>query len=193
MMSILNSPQTPKRYLYISLLALLLLPLLSQPSRADSYDADFDRFGRRFLPYIQKADIWLAAQAWQESSLDPYAVSPAQAKGLMQTMDATHAEIGRALGIQCSQFNPRCSIMFGAYYDDRMTRNFLGKRDRQPEDALLIGLAAYNCGLGCVLKAQERCFDARLICGINPCLPAESVEYTKRIRNRFIELKSNPQ
>ena len=171
------------------LVAVFLLWLSSyQLSSADSYDADFDRFGRRFLSYIPQANIWLTAQAWQESALDPVAVSPVGAKGLMQTMDATHAEISKALGIKCSQFNPRCSIMFGAYYDDRMTRNFLGKRDRQNEDAFMIGLAAYNCGLGCVLRAQERCFDARLICGINPCLPAESVDYTKRIRNRFIEL-----
>ena len=109
----------------------------------------------------------------------------------MQTMDATHAEISRALGIKCSQFNPRCSIMFGAYYDDRMTRNFLGKRDRQPEDALLIGLAAYNCGLGCVLRAQERCFDARLICAINPCLPLETSQYVTRIRNRYLQLAAH--
>ena len=188
MKSILNSPKTRRHWLFILLPVCWLLLSSFSELRADSYDADFDRFGRRFLSYIPQANIWLTAQAWQESALDPVAVSPVGAKGLMQTMDATHAEISKALGIKCSQFNPRCSIMFGAYYDDRMTRNFLGKRDRQNEDALLIGLAAYNCGLGCVLKAQKRCFDARLICGINPCLPAESVEYTKRIRNRYLQL-----
>jgi len=164
-----------------------------QLSSADSFEADFQRFGLRFLPYIQQSNVWLRAQAITESNLSPVAVSPVGAMGLMQFMPRTFDEVSRQLGVTGSPYNPRISIMFGAFYDDKVTRNFLGKRDRQPEDAFLIGLAAYNCGLGCVLRAQERCFDARLICGINPCLPSETREYTKRIRNRFIELKSNPQ
>lgn len=105
----------------------------------------------------------------------------------MQTMPRTHAEISRQLGVECSAFDPRCSIMFGAYYDSRMYRPW-DRRERQVNDILPLMFASYNCGLGCVLGAQERCNDGRLFADINSCLPEETRNYVPKIRNYYLEM-----
>jgi len=170
------------------LVAVFLVWLSSyQLSSADSYDADFDRFGRRFLAHIPKANIWLAAQARQESALNPNAVSSAGAMGIMQLMPRTFDEVSQQLGVTGSPFNPRISIMFGSFYDSRMYRVW-DRRERTVNDIIPLMFGSYNTGVGNMLKAQAACFDGRLWQHIEPCLSAETRAYVPRIRNRYLQL-----
>jgi hypothetical protein len=78
----------------------------------------------------------IAAVIRTESGGNPRAVSPAGAKGLMQLMDGTAAE----LGVHDS-FDERQNIMSGARYLRRMVDRF---------GSLNLALAAYNAGPGAV-------------------------------------------
>ena len=78
------------------------------------------------------------AMIWQESLFDPYAVSPANAKGLMQIIPATAKMIAAELGASDYAYsNPVTSIRFGMYYFRKMLQEF---------NSIPLSLAAYNAG-----------------------------------------------
>lgn len=79
------------------------------------------------------------AVAIAESNLDPFAVSPKGAQGVMQLMPAT----ARELGVR-STFEPAENIDAGA----RLLRRLLEKYEGRVADAL----AAYNAGEGAVAR-----------------------------------------
>jgi soluble lytic murein transglycosylase-like protein len=81
----------------------------------------------------------LAAVAWEESRMDPEALSGAGARGLLQLMPAT----ARALAL--SESSPRANILAGAHYLKQMIDRFDGD--------LELALAAYNAGPTAVEKA----------------------------------------
>lgn len=81
---------------------------------------------------------FLAAVARTESALDPRAVSPAGAIGLMQLMPAT----ARSLGVD--PWNPSQNIMGGARHLRALLDRFDGRID--------LALAAYNAGSGAVTR-----------------------------------------
>ena len=109
--------------------------------------------------------------------------------GIMQTMPRTHAEIGEALGVKCSAFNARCSILYGAYYDSRMYRVWAG-RDRTPNEIIPLMLSSYNCGAGCVINAQKKANDARDWWEIAPYLPKEARDYPVLIRKHYLSSRT---
>ena len=87
--------------------------------------------------------LLLYAVMRQESLFDPYAISSARARGLMQIIPPTAREIAEALGQPYQEswlHRPAVSIAFGAYYLAR-------QRDRFGRN-LWVALAAYNGGPG---------------------------------------------
>jgi len=87
--------------------------------------------------------LLLYALMRQESLFDPYAVSSAQARGLMQIIPPTARAIAEALDQPYREtwlYRPRVNIAFGVYYLARQRDRFGGN--------LWVALAAYNGGPG---------------------------------------------
>jgi soluble lytic murein transglycosylase len=85
---------------------------------------------------------WLLALIRQESSFYRRAISPAGAKGLMQLMPATAAEVAKELNMSISDkqdlFDPEINISLGSRYFEKMLTINAGN--------LGVALACYNAG-----------------------------------------------
>ena len=142
-------------------------------SFSPQYDSEFQRAATRWLP-TGPDWRWSKAQGVQESALDPAAVSPVGARGIMQVMPATWTEIQKAMGWRgISPHSAPHNIFGGVWYQARMARIWSG-RDRSLGEAYDLGLASYNAGAGTILRAQALCADARLWLVIAPCLVSVS-------------------
>ena len=102
----------------------------------------------------------IKAVALVESSLDPHAVSPAGAKGLMQLMPTTAAQYGVA-----DAFDPMANLRAGTQHLRSLLDEFDGNLD--------LALAAYNAGSGAVRRHN----------GI-PAY-AETVEYVRKVHEKL--------
>lgn len=131
--------------------------------------------------------LTLKAQYYQESRLDPAAVSPAGARGIAQFMPATFAEAVRALGWGAvSPHDARFAIEAGAWYMARLCAGWSSPRptlDRQQ-----LAQASYNAGMGNLLRAQAACGGAVRWPAVAACLPSvtgrhaqETLTYVDRI------------
>ena len=121
----------------------------------DAQEREFDRFFDVYATvffYGLVAWPWFKAQAIAESGLDPDAVSPAGARGLMQVMPKTARGIGRRLQLAIDPFDPQSSILFGISYDRQMWDIF--RRERGLE-RLRFMFGAYNAGAGNIIRAQK--------------------------------------
>jgi len=105
----------------------------------------------------------LAAVAWEESRMNPRAVSGSGARGLLQLMPGT----AKALPIRAD--NPRANIRAGARYLGQLLTRFNGN--------LELALAAYNAGPTVVEKL-----------GGAPSLG--TLRYAKNIESRAADLAS---
>jgi soluble lytic murein transglycosylase-like protein len=139
---------------------------------------------------------WFKAQACAESALDPLAISPCGARGLMQIMPATWDEIKTYLNIE-DPFNPGDSIRAGAYYMRRQW-DWWWSRGIQ-KDCMKFAQASYNAGLGNVKKAWRRTRNSDAWADVAAQLPAitgdhaiETVQYVKRIEKFYRELCDGP-
>lgn len=161
------------------------------PARFDAcepFEADIiNAVKRRFPPDFDYPAVW-RSQLFQESLCNPKADSHAGAGGIAQFMKATAREVSGRLGIDLDRYDARQAIDAGAYYQNKMTRPFR-RRYRTPEQAYELGAAAYNSGLGNVLKSQRLCNNARLWDDIAPCQSrvtgrhaAETITYVTRIK-----------
>jgi membrane-bound lytic murein transglycosylase F len=108
----------------------------------------------RYSPFIKAAARkhgfdWrlIAAQAYQESHLNPWAKSHAGAKGLMQLLTST----ARSLNV-ADIYNPVDNINGGVQHLKDMYDHF---DSATGEDRLMIALAAYNVGQGHIQDARN--------------------------------------
>jgi len=151
----------------------------------DSFDAYLIDASERYLqPYHWH---YFKAQAYQESLLNPDAISSAGAMGLLQVMPRTWAEQTTIMGLQASPFNPRASALVGAAYMRRMIKGW--KAPRIPEERLRWAWSAYNWGFGNVLKAQDKSGGSVMWADIMPFLPHETRTYVTRIERWHGELQ----
>jgi len=154
----------PKPYFLACILS--ALPSLSLASFPDEYDHWFQYSAERFT---QRHWTALKAQGWQESRLKPHAVSPADARGVMQFTARAWGECQKALGFTASPHDPKFSIICGGWYMARMDRIW-NRRGRTPEQVWPLALGSYNAGAGSLIKAQQKCDNALLWQDIAPCL-----------------------
>jgi peptidoglycan lytic transglycosylase len=93
----------------------------------------------------------------QESSFDPYAVSHAGARGLMQLMTGTAREQADKMGVGFDSYrlisDPNYNVMIGSAYFNRLLNNWGG--------SIPLAVAAYNAGSGNVRKWVDRNGDPR--------------------------------
>ena len=108
----------------------------------------------RYSPFIKAAAKkhgfdWrlISAQIYQESHLNPWARSPAGAKGLMQLLSST----AHSLGVK-DIYNPVENINAGVQHLKNLYDLFDGA---DGNDRLLISLAAYNIGQGHIQDARQ--------------------------------------
>jgi len=108
----------------------------------------------RYSPFIKAAAKkhgfdWrlISAQIYQESHLNPWAKSPAGAKGLMQLLSST----ARSLGVK-DIYNPVENINAGVQHLKNLYDLF---DSADGTDRLLISLAAYNIGQGHIRDARQ--------------------------------------
>jgi membrane-bound lytic murein transglycosylase MltF len=94
---------------------------------------------------------WIAAQAYQESRLDPAARSPAGAVGLMQLMPSTAAE----LGIE-DPTDPEQSLDAGIRYMARLRERYFDDPSLPEPVRHDFTLAAYNAGPARVRRWRQR-------------------------------------
>lgn len=140
-----------------------VIGLSKQSEKVISYPVE------RYQKYIDEASekygvdrSLISAVIRQESAGNPYAVSHAGAKGLMQLMDTTAADLGVR-----RVFNAKENIMGGTKYLSMMLKKFKGDEK--------LALAGYNAGPGAVDKYN----------GIPP------YKETKNYVNKVLNYKNN--
>ncbi len=108
-------------------------------------------YSDQVFKYAAGSDIdpyYLTAIIKTESSFKPDAVSPKDARGLMQIMPETGEWIANQMDLypyhQDLLFDPETNIRMGAWYIANLEDEFAGNR--------IIALAAYNGGRGNVTK-----------------------------------------
>lgn len=154
----------------------------SLPSQADAfpatYDAQIERAVKRWWPDYPDARAW-KAQLWQESRLQPNAVSPVGAAGIAQFMPGTWADVVRQMKLPrgASPHEAALAIEAGAYYMAVLRRQWSSPRAEHERHRL--AQASYNAGLGNILKAQKRCGGAALWDDIATCLPAVTGKHSR--------------
>lgn len=126
-----------------------------RPLFSTAYDELFAEAARTYLPFLDHGELWLKAQGQAESGLNPLAVSPAGAEGLMQIMPTTWPEIRDAIGApaDATPFEPRWAIPGAAWYDRRMWNAW--RTPRAQIERVKLMFASYNAGLGNLFKAQD--------------------------------------
>jgi membrane-bound lytic murein transglycosylase MltF len=131
--------------------------------------------------------LYLKSQLYQESLLDPNARSSSGAEGIAQFLPQTFADVVRQLGwsgVSANQAGP--AISGAAYYMMKLRHQWM--RNRTILERHRLAEAAYNSGIGNILKAQIACSGALLWEDIAPCMPQvtgakaqETITYVTRI------------
>jgi soluble lytic murein transglycosylase-like protein len=135
---------------------------LSQPERANSTPSSLDQIFNDFATKYNLSPNLLKTVAEAESSLDPNAVSPAGAQGVMQLMPST----AKGLGVT-DPFDPAQNIEGGAKYLKSLLDRF--------DNNLPMALAAYNAGPNAVKRYG----------GIPPY--KETQKYVKKIMDNLVD------
>jgi membrane-bound lytic murein transglycosylase F len=116
------------------------------------YDELFQRFAAEFFGGLDVDWRWFRAQGIAESGLDPRAVSPVGAVGIMQLMPGTSAEMAVRLNLVDSPADSEFNIRCGIAYDRRCWDIW---KQESGIERLSFMFASYNAGPGNIIKAQR--------------------------------------
>ena len=110
------------------------------------------------------------AQCYQESLLNPFAVSPVGAVGLCQFMSGTWSDAVDAnqslSGLD--RRNPEGSILAAGWYMGRLHKAW--RAERPAMDRYMLAAASYNAGLGHIVASQRACGGVNAYSGVIACL-----------------------
>lgn len=131
----------------------------------------------------------LKAQCYQESRLNPKAISPVGAQGLCQFMPNTWNEMQK-YGLN-NPWSAKQSIRAAAIYMNYQYRFWSSKRPLLDKSKL--ATANYNAGAGNILKAQKKCVGSILYAEVIKCLPditgkhhVETITYVELIHHKWL-------
>ena len=111
------------------------------------------------LPASVSGELWSLAHgiSRQESSFDPYAISHAGARGMMQLMPGTARDEAGKMGVGFDSYrlmsDPSYNVLIGSAYFNRLLNTWNG--------SVPLAVAAYNAGSGNVRKWIDRYGDPR--------------------------------
>jgi membrane-bound lytic murein transglycosylase MltF len=145
------------------------------------YDGHFQKWSKRYFgPHFDWR--WFKSQGIVESRLEPRAVSPMGAVGIMQILPSTYEEIQQENPYFQDITDPRWNIAAAIYYDRDLYRKW---RNPLPSgERLLLAFASYNAGYGRVLKALRRAPDPDGRWDqVEPYLPRETRAYVNQIQD----------
>lgn len=162
----------------------------------ERYDQLFRKYSKRFFGVAFDWRVF-KAQALAESGLAPDARSPVGARGLMQLMPSTFAEIQSRNPEFASIDDAEWNIAAGIFYDRSLWRAW--NEPATIEDRRRFMFGSYNAGRRTLLRAQgtarERNLDHRAwssIAEVAPAVPRwryrETLEYVKRIEAHAVRL-----
>lgn len=148
----------------------------------NDYDDHFRKYTKHYFgPHIDWR--WFKAQGIAESGLRADAVSPRGAKGIMQILPATYAEIRKKNPHFTRIDQPRWNIAAGIYYDRMLYRKW--KKGLPTQERLAFALASYNAGyrnmLRAFLRARKKA-EVKSWKQVAPHAPGETRYYVRRIR-----------
>jgi membrane-bound lytic murein transglycosylase F len=110
--------------------------------------------------------------------------------GLAQVMPATFRDISRASGISGDPFDPETNLNAGAYYMAKQRAIF--KAPRPEAERHNLACAAYNAGVGHIIKAQRIAGNPEGWEPVAAVLPQvtgrhsiETINYVRRIRETY--------
>jgi soluble lytic murein transglycosylase len=137
------------------------------------------------LPASVSGNLWSLAHgiSRQESSFDPYAVSHAGARGMMQLMVGTAREQAGKMGVGFDSYrlisDPSYNVMIGSAYFQRMLNTWDGN--------VPLAVASYNAGSGNVRKWVNTYGDPRGQVDVLKWIEAIPYVETKAYVQRVIE------
>jgi soluble lytic murein transglycosylase-like protein len=134
---------------------------VARKERREIYTSEYDQYFRKYAKHhfgIGTDWTWFKAQAIAESNLKPNAQSGVRARGLMQLMPATYAELQKKNPELGEISEPRWNIAAGIFYD-RQIWNRLQDVDAEAERRRFM-FGAYNAGPTTINRARRVARDA---------------------------------
>lgn len=150
---------------------------------ASLYPNTYDKEFKRSAIHLPLGTDWrlLKAQCYQESRLNPFAVSPVGAQGICQFMPNTWRDMAKKHQELNNPWLPALSIRAAALYMQRLNNGWSSPRPQN--ERYKLALASYNAGFGNILNAQKECNNARLYQPIIQCLPDITGRHSKETIN----------
>lgn len=143
----------------------------------------FRKYGAKYsIPWAL-----LKAQGMVESALNPNAESQKGAIGIMQVMPDTFKDIKKRLPHLKDIRDPESNIEAGAFYLAWLIQE-IKKLNPHPKDIVPLSLAAYNWGIGNIIKIIKKTGKASWL-SIFEHIPNETKNYVKKVI--FLFLKYN--